>query len=292
MKAFVAAMLAVPLMLPVVAGADDYIPPVVAGQTYTQHLITVAKARHPEIAEIEVDARRESDGALVVFGSTRSAARVFSPVARPASSRGAAWSADQRRYVVHEPFASNSGHALGTITFAFRGNGRGDVRRWQATADAIARDLARATLSAKNAADPFPYDRRFGPTTYAQALTERTVARHPDLLVMMIHATPPGGGKNVIIGSNIGRFGKQADEDDLRVIDHGATNLEVGGDKDRFETELPLMDASGARIGALGLVFRFRDGADQEAIHARGRAIRDEVARQIPSGGALFRPRS
>ena len=54
-------------------------------------------------------------------------------------------------------------------------------------------------------------------------LTERTVAAHPDLLVMMIHAMPPKARHNVIIGSNIGRFGKQADEDDLRVIEKGST---------------------------------------------------------------------
>ena len=107
---------------------------------------------------------------------------------------------------------------------------------------------------------------------------------------MMIHATPPGGKYNVIIGSNIGRFGKKADEDDLRVIDKGSTNLEVGGDNDRFETELPLLDRSGKRIGALGLVFAYKPSDDKEAIHRHGLAIRDEVARGIPNNAALFRP--
>ena len=148
--------------------------------------------------------------------------------------------------------------------------------------------MAKATLSAKNAADPWPFDRAFGPDTYAQSLTMKTVAAHPDLLVMMIHATPPGGKRNVIIGSNIGRFGKAADEDDLRVIDHGSTNLELGGDNDRFETELPLNDATGHRIGALGLVFPFKPGDDKEALHRKGLAIRDEVATAIPNSAALF----
>lgn len=290
MRAHIAAVLAVPMLLaPTLADADDYIPPVIAGQTYTQHLITAAKARHPEIAAIEVEGRREGDHSTVVFGSTRSAARVLSAVAHPAPDHGAGWTTGKRAYVVREPFKSNSGHVIGTTMITFRPGV--EPSRMNRIADEVANGMARATLSAKNAVDPWPYSRAFGPNTYAQTLTERTVARHPDLLVMMIHATPPGGKTNVIIGSNIGRFGKAADEDDLRVIDKGETNLEVGGDKDRFETELPLNDAHGARIGALGLVFHYREGADKEAIHAHGLSIRDEIARQIPNSAALFRRR-
>ena len=143
--------------------------------------------------------------------------------------------------------------------------------------------MARSTLSLKNAVDPYPFDPTFGPNTYAQRLTERTVAAHPDLLVMMIYATPPKGAHNVIIGSNIGRFGKQADEDDLRVIEKGSTNLEVGGDGDRFETELPLLDRAGKRIGALGLVFALSPTPTRRRCHRHGLAIRDEVARAIPN---------
>ena len=81
---------------------------------------------------------------------------------------------------------------------------------------------------------------------------------------------------------------KRADEDDMRVIEKGSTNLEVGGDNDRFETELPLLERSGKRIGALGLVFSLKPGADKEALHRHGLAIRDELARAIPNNAALF----
>ena len=185
---------------------------------------------------------------------------------------------------------SNSGHRLGTILVECWHRPGAPTLACDRTANAIGKEIAAVTLSAKNAADPFPYDAKFGPNTYAQTITEHTVARYPDLLVMMIHATPPGGRENVIIGSNIGRFGKVADEDDARVIDKGETNLEVGGDADRFETELPLNDATGKRIGALGLVFGYRTGTDKSALHTRGLTIRDEVAGQIPNNAALFKP--
>ena len=265
------------VLLPVAAFADDETPPVVGGHTYVQHLITVAKARHPNVAAITVESRREKGDGMIVLGSTAKIASVMSPVVQPApdGTSGA---------TVREAFDSNSGHRLGTIEIVFKD--KPDA----ATAAAVRSELARAVLSAKNAADAWPFDPAFGPGAYAQKLTMATVGKHPDLLVMMIHATPPAGKRNVIIGSNIGRFGKAADEDDLRVIDKGSTNLELGGDKDRFETELPLNDAHGQRIGALGLVFPFKPGDDKEALHRKGLAIRDEVAAAIPTSAALFAP--
>lgn len=267
------------------AFADDETPPVVGGRTYVQHQILAAKSRHSEIAEITVIGKGPDGKTSVVLGSTASARNVLKSAQEPVEG-----SAVSGRYlVVREPFFSSSAHRLGTIEIKFR-NGQGNHARLAKVAEEVQSRMARDTLSAKNAADPYPFDAKFGPTTYAQKLTERTVAAHPDLLVMMIHATPPKGAYNVIIGSNIGRFGKKADEDDLRVIEKGSTNLEVGGDNDRYETELPLLDRGGKRIGALGLVFGLKPDTNKEALHQHGLAIRDEVARTIPNNAALFQP--
>ncbi|MEO5494982.1 MAG: hypothetical protein ABIR08_13260 [Sphingomonas sp.] len=270
--------------------ADDYIPPVVGGRTYAQNLVLRAMARHRGIISIVAEGSRDGGKDIVVLGSTLGPSEVFTKVENPDPGLGAAVSADGRQFIVREPFKSNSGHRLGTLVISFAYRRGAATAPLIATADAAATEIARVTLSTKNAVDPYPYDPAYAGRTYAQALTERMIARHPELLVMMIHATPPGKPKNVIIGSNIGRIGKIADEDDLRVIDNGETNLEVGGDNDRFETELPLLDASGKRIGALGLVFNYRDGEDKDAIHKRGLAIRDEVARAITSNAGLFQP--
>jgi len=267
------------------AFADDETPPVVGGKTYVQHQILAAKSRHPQIAEITVTGKSPDGKTSVILGSTASAGNVFKEAQEPPEGSEVAG----RYFVVREPFLSSTAHRLGTIEIEFR-NRRGGEARLTKVAQEIQATMARDTLSAKNAADPYPFDPKFGPTTYAQRLTERTVAKHPDLLVMMIHATPPKGAYNVIIGSNIGRFGKKADDDDLRVIEKGSTNLEVGGDKDRYETELPLLDSRGTRIGALGLVFGLNADTDKEALHRHGLAIRDEVARAIPNNTALFQP--
>lgn len=267
------------------AFADDETPPVVGGKTYVQHQILAAKSRHSEIAEITVIGKAPDGKASVVLGSTASARNVFKAAQEPPAGSTIAG----RYYIVREPFLSSTAHRLGTIEIKFV-NRPGGQARLTKLAQEIQANMARDTLSAKNAADPYPFDPKFGPATYAQKLTQRTVAAHPDLLVMMIHATPPKGAYNVIIGSNIGRFGKKADEDDLRVIEKGSTNLEVGGDNDRYETELPLLDRKGKRIGALGLVFGLKPDTDKEALHKHGLAIRDEVARAIPNSAALFQP--
>lgn len=285
MRFAIASPLAILVICSSAALADDVTPPVVGGKTYVQHQILAAKISHPEILSIRVVGKRPEDKSTVVLGSTAGAQEVFKPATQIPDGSSVAGSS----YLVSEPFLSSTAHRLGTIEIRFK-NLPGKAPQYAKVAQEVQGRMARDTLSLKNATDPYPFDAKFGPNTYAQKLTERTVAAHPDILVMMIHATPPKGAHNVIIGSNIGRFGKQADDDDLRVIDKGSTNLEVGGDNDRYETELPLLDRSGKRIGALGLVFALKPNTDKDALHRHGLAIRDEIARGIPTNAALFRP--
>ncbi len=283
MKLLTAASL-LALALPGTAWAEDIIPPVVGGQTWVQHRIVAIRAAHPGIARIEVEGARDSDKQTIVFGATDDAGKVMQVVEHPLTATGS--SRMGRQQVVRLPFMSNSGHRLGTIAYTFARPAKANL----ATAQMLTSRLALTSLSVKNSLDPWPWDPAYRRPARAQQLVDRTIAAHPELLVMMIHATPPGGAHNIVIGSNIARIGKAADEDDLRVIEKGSTNLEVAESGDRFETELPLNDASGTRIGALGLVFKLNPGADKEAIHARGRAIRDHLARQISSNAALFAP--
>jgi len=125
---------------------------------------------------------------------------------------------------------------------------------------------------------------------YAQELVDHTVAKSPGLLVMVMHVTPPNAKDNVIVASNIGRLGKLADEDDLRVIKTEKSNLEVNSAGDRFEVELVLRDVSGENIGALGLVFPYKKGDDKAAFEKRGIRIRDALAKRILNTANLMEP--
>src|SRR5215468_12447940 len=107
------------------------------------------------------------------------------------------------------------------------------------------------------------------PKIFAQKLVDEALAKHKDVIIMAMHVTPPGKTENVIIASNIGRIGKKADEDDLRVIETGKPNLEVNKKGDHFEVELVIQDQQGKTIGAMGVVFMYKEGADKSALQKK-----------------------
>lgn len=127
---------------------------------------------------------------------------------------------------------------------------------------------------------------------YAQKLVNETMAHHPDLIVIGLHATPPGGSGQRMIASNLDRIGKKDDDDDIGVAAEHKTvcgpNLKETW---KYEVLMPMKDSRGQLLpAALGLVFRYHAGDDEVRMHARAVAIRDEIARQTPDLAALFKP--
>jgi hypothetical protein len=130
------------------------------------------------------------------------------------------------------------------------------------------------------------------PRIFAQKLLNETLARHPDVVIMAMHVTPPSKTDNEIIASNIGRYGKKADEDDQRVIDTGKSNLEVNKAGNHFEVECTLQDKRGKTIGAIGIVFNYKEGDDKKAMEKKALKIRDEMKARTPNKEKLFEPAS
>jgi hypothetical protein len=124
---------------------------------------------------------------------------------------------------------------------------------------------------------------------FAQRLVDQELKMHPEVLLLAIHAQPPGH-KNLIVASNFGRIGKIGDEDDARCIRTGKSNLEISEKGDHFEDELVLLDRSGNTIGALGVVFNYTPGADKAAMEKIAERVRDEMKEQLPNAAALFAP--
>jgi hypothetical protein len=110
-------------------------------------------------------------------------------------------------------------------------------------------------------------------------------------VIIAMHVTPPGKTENVTIASNIGRIGKKANQDDLRVIETGKPNLEVNKSGDHYEVELPMQDQSGKTIGAIGIVFNYVKGKEAE-FQKKAEEIRDEIKQRTPSLEKLFEPAS
>src|SRR5882724_12989314 len=81
---------------------------------------------------------------------------------------------------------------------------------------------------------------------YAQQLVNQTMAAHPELLVIGMHATKPGATEQRMIASNLDRIGKHDDDDDIGVATEHKTicapNLK---ETFKFEVLMPLKDATG-----------------------------------------------
>jgi iron complex outermembrane receptor protein len=130
-----------------------------------------------------------------------------------------------------------------------------------------------------------PHYTRVAP--FAQKLVDEALARHPEVLLLALHAGAP---KYDIVASNFGRIGKLGDEDDLRCIRTGKDNLEVNKEGIHFEDQTPLRDRSGKVIGAIGVVFRYKPGDDKLALEKVAKEISDEMKAQLPNSKRLFGP--
>jgi hypothetical protein len=147
------------------------------------------------------------------------------------------------------------------------------------------REQAAAHLRKPNPKEMDPTYTKAAP--FAQKLVDQALAKHPEVLLLAIHAGAP---KYDIIASNFGRIGKLGDEDDLRCIRTGKDNLEVNPEGIHFEDQIPLRDQAGKIIGAIGVVFRYKAGDDKLALQKIAQEIRDEMKTQLPDAKRLFGP--
>lgn len=121
------------------------------------------------------------------------------------------------------------------------------------------------------------------PNTFAQKLVDETMAKHKDIVILVFHVSNDDGSDYPIIASTIGRYGKKADEDDLRVIKTGAPNLEVNATGNHFEVEMQLRDTSKKVLGAVAVVYNYKAGDDKEAFHRKAEKVRAEIEKRVTS---------
>src|SRR5260221_11740606 len=88
-----------------------------------------------------------------------------------------------------------------------------------------AQDTRESAAAGLRAADPKEMDPHYTmDAKFAQKLVDEALAKHPEVILLAIHAGAP---KYDIIASNSGRIGKRGDEDDRRVIIKATNNLEL-----------------------------------------------------------------
>jgi len=136
---------------------------------------------------------------------------------------------------------------------------------------------------------------------YAQKLADETMAKHPELLSITLHGVPPGQTNvyTMFAGSYPDRIGNPDDPDDIDVSKKGITILDPRwhrtNDTDKkFVVLMPMRDKSGENIGLV--VYAFKNpknpntSASEKEYLTKATALRDALARQIPSYNALYEP--
>lgn len=124
-------------------------------------------------------------------------------------------------------------------------------------------------------------------STLAQELVEQLAAGHPELVRIALHVTPPNESQNVIIASNVPeRIGRPSDAEDLQAMRLGQPIVLKEGED--FDVTLPLHDAVGRIIGAIGLTFKPGTGESEEAAIRRACEWAGVIEKQIPSKAGLF----
>ncbi len=122
---------------------------------------------------------------------------------------------------------------------------------------------------------------------FAQKLVDELAAKHPELVRIGVHVTPPHRSENIIVASNVAtKIGQKSDPEDLKTMQTGKPVVLKEGAN--FDITLPLRDAGGQIIGAIGLTFPPRNGEPESSAVHRAQAMARELERQIPSAAKLF----
>jgi hypothetical protein len=157
--------------------------------------------------------------------------------------------------------------------------------------------LGAAALSAQT---PAPPKKNWTPPPYkiyAQVLSDEIMAKHPELISVTFHGVPPGMKDvyTMFAGSYPERIGNPDDDDDILVVKNGLTIIDPRWNRPKdpikkFVMMVPLRDAAGAHLGLLVLAYHHEanDGKTEMDFYKSSYAIRDTLAKKIPSYEALY----
>ena len=264
------------------------------GPSYAQYLTAQALAHHPEVLALTMHVTPPGTATNVIIASNMAA---LGKVADQDDLRviqsqqtlvEVTHSGD--RLAVELPLLDASRRTVGALAVQLAYQLGADRNALTATATKVRDELARRISHVANLVEPASYDARVPMNNYGQQLIDEMMAAHPEIQILALHANVPKTEDNVIVASNIGRFGKKGDEDDMRLIRTEKPNLEINSDGNRFEAELVLRDVSGTNIGAVGVVYGYKSDDDKIALQRRAEQVQAAFGRRITNSGNLFEP--
>lgn len=125
---------------------------------------------------------------------------------------------------------------------------------------------------------------------YAQTLVNKVMAANPQLVAVGMHVAKPGTEQVSIIATTLPVVGKKCDPEDLVVSINGCTVLMPNLKASKLGILIPMNDSSGKLIGGFALQFKYKAGDDQVKLFAQAIALRDNLAKEIPTVADLFAP--
>jgi hypothetical protein len=262
--------------------------------TYALELLQQVSKANPDLLGATISAAPPKSATVVVVASTEQhtsgAAADPADIAVIHGGTTTKVDASGTKVDVRLPLHDVSGDTVGALRLTYAYHTGVDVAAVSETATRIRDRLHRRISHAGNLFDAYPYEPDApANNTYAQQIVDEVMDAHPEIEILAIHATPPESDYNIIAGSNIGRIGKKADNDDMRCVFTGKPNLEVNSTGKRFESEMQLHDRSGRLIGAVGVVVAYKKGDDQQALFNHATQILAELEKRIPDSASLFR---
>jgi iron complex outermembrane receptor protein len=282
--------------LPLAAQTPATPPP---ANLYAQYLVDTTATRHPELLQLDLHATPPGSAESVIIAS-KDAARLGHKsdrddveVFKTGTPRVEINRSGDQNVETEVQFFDVNRRTLGTVEMTFPYVAGLDEDALIKKAVSIRDELSRRILDEASLFEPTQLDAQVPSSSYAQFLVDDTLARHPEVEVVALHARAPQGGADYpIVASNIGRIGKPADASDLEVIKTGISHTAVDAQGARVESKVVLQDASGNAIGALAVIFPYRKIQNEAALQRQAEKIRDELRERISNVASLYEPRS
>jgi hypothetical protein len=114
----------------------------------------------------------------------------------------------------------------------------------------------------------------------AQRIVDQTMAKHPEIVRLTIHAVPTGETKSRIIACNISKkVGQLSDMEDLEAIRVKKTVVLREGNN--LDVTAPILDRSGRAIAATGITLLFPKSTTEQALLKKAKSIALELTAAI-----------
>ena len=267
------------------------------GERYAQYLVDNLVALHPELSEVDVHATPPGGTQSIIV-----AAKTPSRVGKASDSDDlAVMKSGEPRIEINARGNQNVeievalvdiyNQTIGAVELTFPYVPGADPQAMVAVAAQYRDQLSRRILERASLFEAVQLDPRVPVHRYSQFLVDDTLAKHPEIEVIALHArTPSTGDEYLIVASNIGRIGKPADETDLEVIRTGKPHSAADRPGRRFESKVLLQDASGATLGVVAVIFPLRALTNQATLESQAERIAAELRPRIATAAALDDP--